>query len=284
MTPIILFRKNRNNLEELEALLSASSAMPVVHLRTQVPADSLVIARYSALPYYRELEADLAQLGATLINTAREHEYIAGLDYAADLGDATFKTWHEFKDIPQSYRDKPFVVKGKTNSKKFQWDTKMFAKDFSTAIRVGNELLNDSMIGDQGLVIREYIPLETFEVGINGMPMSNEWRLFCYKDTILAEGFYWSIMDDMSKADVARVEYERTGIEFAITCAKKIAEKTTFFALDIARTVDGRWVAVEVNDGQMSGLNDTLDPQRLYRNLSTVLHQTQRLAAEQTLA
>jgi len=37
-----------------------------------------------------------------------------------------------------------------------------------------SKLLDDPLIKEQGIVIREYIPLETYEIGINGMRFTNE--------------------------------------------------------------------------------------------------------------
>lgn len=55
------------------------------------------------------------------------------------------------------------------------------------------------MIGQQEILYREYIPLETFDVAIGGCPITNEWRFFCYKDKILSWGYYWSIADQKIK-------------------------------------------------------------------------------------
>lgn len=273
--PVVLFRAQPGGEEELAA---AGESFPVFPIRSQVPPGSLAIARYSALPNYRELEADLATFGSRLINTAEQHDYIASLAYAEDLGELTFKTWHDFQSIPQGFRDKPFVVKGKTNSKKFEWATKMFAKDFAAVVRVGSELMTDSMIAQQGLSIRQYIPLETFEVGVTGMPMANEWRLFFYKERLLADGFYWSIVEDESKIEAARPDFESSGRAFAQKCALIIAKRADFFVLDIAKTQDGEWICVEVNDGQMSGLNDSVDPAKLYSALSESLRLEREMA------
>lgn len=264
----VLFRAQPGSEEELSA---ARSVFPVKALRSRIEPGSLVIARYSALPNYRELEGDLETFGSRLINSAAQHDYIASLAYAADLGELTFQTWHEFHAVPRELRDQPFVVKGKANSKKFEWATKMFAKDFAAAVRVGAELMTDSMIAEQGVVIRRHHELEIFETGVTGMPMANEWRLFFHKERLLADGFYWAILDDMSPVERARPEFEASGRAFARKCAAIIAKRAEFFAIDIAKTASGEWICVEVNDGQMSGLNDSVDPMALYGGLKSSL-------------
>ncbi len=69
MTPVILFRKDYSTEEELEV---AKQYFPVVEFRSDVPANSLVIGRYSTLPYYAELEYDLWTKGSKLVNTIHQ--------------------------------------------------------------------------------------------------------------------------------------------------------------------------------------------------------------------
>jgi hypothetical protein len=271
MKPVILFRSQFGEEGEADA---AARHLPVVGLRTAVPRDSLVIGRYACLPYYAELVGDLASNGSRLINSVEQHAYIANFEYYDDIRPYTFRTWFNFADIPAEYRDKPFVVKGRTNSRKLQWKTHMFAENFRGAIDVGVELMNDSNIGPQGLVIREYVPLETFELGLNDVPMTNEWRLFFLGEELLAHAYYWAIIDDLSHIERATPGFLQEGLPFAREVARIVAQRTNFFVLDIARTQDGKWVVVEINDGQQSGANEFFDLDQLYGNLARAASQT----------
>ena len=47
-------------------------------------------------------------------------------------------------------------------------------------------------------------------------------------------------------------------------------EQTNFFVMDIARTAEGKWIIIELNDGQQSGLSN-VDPEELYSNLAKAL-------------
>lgn len=268
MQPVILFRSQFGEDGELDI---ARQHLPVTGLRAAVPAGSLVVGRYSCLPYYSELAADLAVSGSRLINSVAQHAYIATFEYYEDIKPYTFQTWSRFADIPQDLRDKPFVVKGKTNSRKLQWKTHMFAENFRSATNLGAELMNDPFIGPQGLVIREYVPLETFELGLNDVPMTNEWRLFFLGTELLAYGYYWAIIDDLSHIDRATPGFLAEGLPFAKAIAEIVARRTNFFVLDIARTLAGDWKVVEVNDGQQSGVNEFIDMNLLYQNLACAL-------------
>lgn len=269
MKPVILFRENKELLEESEA---AKKYFDYTNSRVCIAQNSLVIGRYSCLPFYDELERDIKHLNSQLINSLHEHKYIADFVYYYDIEDVTFPTYFNFVDIPYSKRDNAFVVKGKTNSRKHEWKDKMFATNFRKAVEIGAELMTDPVIGQQGLVIREYIPLETFEIGINDMPITNEWRIFFYKDEVVDFGYYWgTTLDNQNLMTEAYDDFIKDGIDFAQMAAKQIAEFTNFFVIDIAKTTKGNWLVVEVNDGQQSGLNMSINPDGLYKKLSSII-------------
>jgi len=268
MHPVVLLRKQFDDGAEAPV---AAKHFPVVSLRGEVPPASLVVGRYACLPYYSELAADLALQGSALINSVQQHSYVANFDYYADIRDFTFPTWFALHEIPFELRGGPFVVKGRTNSRKLQWSTHMFAENFQAAVRLSGDLANDPFIGPQGLVFRQYVPLETLEVGLNGTPITNEWRLYFYKDKLLAHGYYWAIIDDLELIEKARPAFESEGLPFAKMVAARLKDKVNFFVLDIARTAAGQWVVVEVNDGQQSGLNYFVQPEELYANLASAI-------------
>lgn len=266
--PVILFRSDRWLEDELEA---ARRHFPVFRYRAQVPKNSLVVCRYSALPFFNELCEDLKLLGSVPVNSLREHQYVANFEYYEDLRDVTFPSWDRLTDVPNQLRDQPFVVKGKTNSRKFEWHQKMFAPNFQAASRMAAELATDGLIAQQGVLVRQYVPLETFEVGVTGTPFTNEWRVFYYRGRRLAHGYYWGNIDDWSRVDAARPDFEEMGLPFADSIAQRLASKVPFVVIDVAKTADGRWLLVELNDGCQSGLNGVVDADTLYRNLADAL-------------
>lgn len=261
MKNVILFRSNRDLEEELEVCkkhFDTSSSR--VGLK-----DALVIGRYSVLPFYKELEQDLKIQGSTLINSYMDHDFIASFDWYYQLEDLTPKTYFLLEHVPKNKG--PFVVKGKTNSRKHQWSTKMFAKDFAEAVRIHYELLNDdALISQQGTVIREYVELENFGYGINGQPFANEWRCFFYKGQLLSYGYYWVNGDFVPEKSA----FDKEAMDFVLMAADRIKEDCSFYVIDIARTKAGKWIVIEVNDGQQSGLSGN-DPEELYKNLKLSL-------------
>lgn len=234
--------------------------------RTFIPYCSLVVPRYSCLPYYRELEVDLQNRGCQLINSYEQHKWIANFEWYNTLKDHTPKTWDFEYDFCRCQYDGPFVVKGKTNSRKFQWNSQMFAKNKRDAIEVASEISKDSMIGNQGIIIREYVPLKTYEIGLNGLPFTNEWRFFFYKTNLLSCGYYWSC------AEKTDYEVEPNMIGYALNLAKIVSNHVNFFVLDIAENEDEEYMLVEINDASMSGLSEN-NPHTLYKQLKTCLQE-----------
>jgi len=255
INPVILFRSDSDTKEELSV---AQRYFNVHDTRDSIPSDSLIIPRYSALPYYKELEKDVIILKSQLINSYRQFQWIANFEYYELLQNYTFKTYFRPQDLPDN---KQFVVKGKTNSRKHQWNTQCFAESKKKAIDIYCDLKNDSLIGTQDIIFREYVPLKTFEILLNGLPCTNEFRFFFYKDIQLCNGYYWSSAEYPEKAQL-----DDKAIELVEEVASIVKEFNNFFVIDIAQKEDGDWIMVELNSGEMSGLS-LCNPHTLYINL-----------------
>ena len=229
----------------------------------------LVIPRFSALPFYREQERDVEYVGARLINSYAEHQYIADLsNWIWDLADYTPRTWDRLENLPEKG---PFILKGETNSKKFQWKTHMFAETKADAIQVHTRLCNDGLLQYQKIFIREYVPLKTFMIGLQDLPITNEFRFFCYKDKILSGGYYWSShYGDLGKLGI-KPDPAEVPWDFLAKITNIVKDNATFYVVDVAETENGQWIVVELNDGAMSGLSEN-DPDVLYRNLRDALN------------
>lgn len=263
MQDIILFREDSSNHKELE---ECKKFFKVKTRRSIINPNSLVIGRYSVLPFYEELEDDIFQLGSKIINSHIQHKYIANFEYYYDIKEFTFKTFLNGYDLPEDR----YVVKGATNSRKHEWDTMMYAPTKRRALEISCDLKNDSLIRCQDIIFRKYVPLETLECGINGLPITNEWRLFFLGDRLVDFGFYWSCIEQ-ERVKKFIPDFSSNGIPFALKVANIIAKKVNFFVLDVAKTQSGEWVVVECNDAQMSGLN-SIDPELFYLNLREKLN------------
>jgi hypothetical protein len=262
MSISILFRKDFRCEDEFEV---AKKYFTVHQYRHQCN-NEVVIGRYSVLPFYQELVEDLESSNSVLINSYDQHRWIADFQYYEVVKDYTFETYTErqFPLVKCDHWD-GIVVKGRTNSRKHYWNKMMFAQNRLEAIEIASRLYEDDLISQQGLIYRRYVPLVTYEVGINGLPFTNEWRLFFYKDQLIAHGYYWSEADD-----VKTPKLNQEGMDFALHIAKAVSQYVNFFVLDIGEKQSGGWVLIEVNDGQQSGLS-MIDPDVFYGNLHKVI-------------
>jgi hypothetical protein len=111
-----------------------------------------------------------------------------------------------------------------------------------------------------GLVFREYVELESVgRHAQSGFGLGREYRLFFVDGRLLIGGRYWNgvdYSDDYPTESFGRV-------------AASIASR--FFCMDIARTAAGEWIVMEVGDGQVSGLPDSILPIDFYARLSATL-------------
>lgn len=261
-SPTILYRLS-SGLMGKEELRAAEDNFVTYQTRMLAQGGDLVIGRYSVLPYYQELELDLRMVGAKLVNTYREHRYVADLwNYVADLEGMTFRTWN-FRDLYTLPEDMAFVLKGETNSRKDKWLTHMFAKNKKDAIEVFSKLQDDFLLASQEIYVREYVPLKTLAKGINGQPIALEFRFFVLYGQIVSGGYYWANnLDQLEKIPNASM----VPPSFLQKVIDKVKDKVPFFVMDVAQTESGDWLVVELNDGQMSGLSLN-DPKILYANM-----------------
>jgi len=260
MEPVLLVRRELMSNYEYQF----ATKHFVVHESRVLCRSNLVIGRYCVLPHYAELERDLALLGSRPINSYQQNLWISSFDYYHALCEYTPETWTD-ESIYQCRHQGPFVVKGKTKSRKWQWKTHMFAKTKAEALQLAQRLKDDAEIGEQGVVYRKYVPLKTFGLGRDELPLTNEWRFFYFKNQRLSHAFYWPGSDFLDKASIPP-----HAVELADKIASIASGFANFFALDLAETQQGDWILIEINDGQ-SSVPSEHDLDELYGNLRSVV-------------
>ena len=262
--PVILYRGDDFEQYELEAAQAAG--FKITNSRMSLDPFDLVVPRYSALPFYKELEHDVTVAGGKLINSYKQHRYVADLaNWYQDLEAFTPKTWFRPSDVPM---DEPgsFILKGETNSKKFLFAEMMYAPDRSQVGRVLARLQDDSLIGQQNIYVRQYEPFYTYKRGLHGLPVTREFRFFAAYGQILSGGFYWSShIDELREAGVPESEFDPETVpkDFLAKVLARIGNNVTFVCVDVAELTQDNWRVVELNDGQMAGLSEN-DPKVLY--------------------
>lgn len=273
MKTVIYYRQSLMDGEELAA---AGSRFETINSILDVREDDLVIGRYSVLPFYEEQERDIITSGAKLINSYAQHRYIADIaNWYENLKDLTPKTYFNLTDIPDDAG--PFIVKGETNSKKFYWRSKMFAHDKAMAIQKAVELSTDSLLQYQNIYVRDYIPLKTYYISEmeDHLPITEEYRIFVMYGKFITGGFYWqNHIEDLKERGLIKEIPSINNVpwEFIETVINRIKDKTNAVVIDVARTKEDKWIVIELNDLQMSGLS-CVDPMRLYSNMALTLEE-----------
>ena len=107
MTPIVLFRESLAEEGELEV---CSQYFSVEHYRSRITSGCCVIGRYSVLPYYNELEEDLAYNGSYLINSYEQHKWIADFQWYEVLKDFTPETWTDYDFCRCDYKQRIALI------------------------------------------------------------------------------------------------------------------------------------------------------------------------------
>lgn len=160
------------------------------------------------------------------------------------------------------FGDRPIVVKDYVKSQKHYWHEAFYipsATDRAEVERVVRgflELQGDTL--NAGLVFREFVELAPLaQHQKSGMPLSREFRLFFLRGALMVCAPYWDAATD----DVADVPLDRF-VEVAA------GVESNFFTMDVAQRTDGTWMIVELGDGQVAGLPDSIDAEAFYRALS----------------
>ena len=121
---------------------------------------------------------------------------------------------------------------------------------------------NDPILSWQKAAIREYVPLQVIDSDTfpDMVPISQEFRFFYFEGQFMGYGPYWTLGPKYSMPDD---ELEET-LHVTKWAANKV--NTPFVAIDIAKTAEGDWIIIEVNDGQESGYAG-VNPIVLWKNV-----------------
>jgi len=163
-----------------------------------------------------------------------------------------------FNEI-KPFKNSPLIVKDFVKSQKHYWDTACFIPSATDKEKVKSiiekfvELQNTDL--NEGLVIREFVELNDLTIhSKSGMPLKQEYRLFFLNGQLLGCYDYWE--EGEYSAD------EQPPLDLFKDIAKNI--KSNFFSMDIAKTKQGKWLIIELGDGEVTGLPDKTDRTQFY--------------------
>lgn len=163
-------------------------------------------------------------------------------------------------DRVRIFGEHPIVVKDFVKSQKHYWKEAFFvpsAADQDAVQRVVSrflELQGDDL--NEGLVFREFIEFEPLAShSKSGMPLTKEFRFFVLDGQPLCSTEYWE-------------EGDYQGIIPPLNQFAEIMKtvRSRFFSMDVAKRKDGEWMIVELGDGQVAGLPESLDAGEFYKS------------------
>ncbi|WP_293914900.1 MULTISPECIES: ATP-grasp domain-containing protein [unclassified Sphingobacterium] len=221
---------------------------------------------------YSILYNELLSKNFRLINSVKEYQNCHYLpDSLKFIENSTAKTVFEKFDNKNSidkliekskvFGQKPVILKDYVKSEKHNWETACYVADASDADKLKKSILTLVELRDkylnEGIVVREFIELNSLTLhSKSGMPLTEEYRLFFCNNKLIGSYDYWEEGEyKLERPDT--VEFEKI--------AKQI--KSNFFSMDIARQKNGKFIIIELGDGQVAGLPDKTNIKEFYRQL-----------------
>jgi hypothetical protein len=212
---------------------------------------------------YTRLADALANRGIALVTPPEAYEAAHYLPSWIDaLRGVTPETvWTEGVDIGEAWElaqrlgPPPWIVKDHVKSAKHAWDEACFvpaSADRAAFTRICTALIDER--GDafeRGLVVRRFVPL-AHPPGMRGL--ADEHRLFFWEGRLVASAPY----HDAPATSIVPATLHTLG--------RRIA--SPFISMDVARTVAGDWIVIEVGDGGVSTIPPLMDPRALYRRIA----------------
>jgi len=230
----------------------------------RIDVETPAILRIGALEDYANTFADAAALGLKPINDPEQHLLASEIEYwYPHITDSTPKT-RIFDALPdadlvESEFGWPVFLKGSRQTSKHNPELAVI-RDREHYLRARAAYLHDPILHWQKPVLREFMALAPVPGMVPGkIRTSLEFRTFWFNGDCVGHGPYWYQIVPYRCADID------DGLSLAKTVAQRIA--VPFLVVDIARTIDERWVVIECNDAQESG-HAGIPPQQLWRNVT----------------
>lgn len=212
------------------------------------------VARVGAVADYPEFHEEYARDGIVLVNSPEEQQRASQIDsWYPLIGDLTprsvcFRGRPTLEEVKAQF-EWPVFMKGVRQTSRHQRRLSIIESDsdfFSAIARYAE----DSILGWQDVVCREFIPLRQLEAPEDDpakLPRRFEFRTFWWKGQLAGAGRYWWEGTPYNWTD----DEQRAGLALASEAARRV--NVPFLVVDIAQTQSGDWIVIECNDGQESG-------------------------------
>lgn len=222
---------------------------------------------------YRLLYDALLSRGLQLINTPDAYKQVHHLPDSLPIIepytphtiwtelDTRFKRSYSLDAIMSlllRFAGKPIVVRDFARMQKHYWWQAAYISSASDPIAVKNTLdyllqLKHHRI-EGGFVFREFIEFEhLLENQRAGLPLIREYRIVFLAGIPIMTLRYW---------DVDGIEDEQPPLDDFMFLADQV--NSQFFTVDVAKRTDGKWMILDLDDGQITPLPNNADANRLF--------------------
>jgi hypothetical protein len=210
------------------------------------------VARVGAIEDYDALYQSLMRDGIQLVHSPTMYRRCSELDqWYPLLQDITPKSI-SFDRAPEASEIAarfgwPVFLKGSRQTSRHRRALSI-VRDAESFARAMAAYQQDPILRWQKIVCRQYVPLRPVEdTDPDRIPSSFEFRTFWWRGELAGFGRYW-----WEGKPYGMNETEKEG---ALSVAREAARRigAVFLVVDVAQTVEGRWIVIECNDGQESG-------------------------------
>jgi ATP-grasp domain-containing protein len=228
----------------------------LVYLPDFDPPVAGIVAGYIPAPdHYSAVYEAAAAKGVRLVNTPAQFQTAMEFDkFYPLLGELTPESVvvSSVEELFDSGNRLPFpvFVKGAIKSNKDQGWAACVAYNDGELESIAKDLFARERRSRGRIIIRRLVKFRTLATDQQGFPIGREYRVFMYRDQLLALAFYW----DEYRDSTVLTDADRSAIRtLSMEASRRVG--TPYIALDVGQLEDGRWIVIEVSDGQFAGLS-----------------------------
>ena len=215
--------------------------------------DAPVLLRIGPIRDFAEIERQLSEYNMSLLFSLEQHVRASELEAWYPLLKEYTPRSRVFDVLPDpdelmSEFAFPVFVKGSRQTNRHS-RKQCIIENADMYRSLQREWQSDPVLHWQRAAVREFIPLLTIDNTTfqDMVPFSYEFRFFYWMGELAAYGAYWTLGRPYHLLD----EDKREVLELTKKAADIIG--APFLAIDAAKTQSGRWIIIEINDGQESG-------------------------------
>jgi len=212
-----------------------------------------ILLHIGAIKDYAGMEDMFEQMGMKLLVHEAEHLRCSTIEgwYPALKEKTPFtKIYDALPPVEEILKDFsfPIFIKGNRQTNRHK-KAQCIIEDKGAYENLQKAWINDSILSWQKVAVREYVSLKTIDSTSypDMVPISYEFRFFYFEGRCMAYGPYWYMGKHYTMDERELVEV----LKLTDWAAEKLA--VTFPSIDVAKTLSGDWIIIEVNDAQESG-------------------------------